>query len=137
MAHFVRLNNDNVVINVVVVRDVDLLDENGEESEDVGIVFLNSLIKSNTGERWIQTSYGSLANVHYNHSPEGNSPSGKPAFRKNYAGIGFTYDTFRDAFIPPKPPDDTNNPDRYVLDEDTCTWIDTLSKVINIGVTRS
>lgn len=133
MAHYAKLDSNNVVFEVIVVRNEDCLDENGNESELVGLIFLE---KNGFTGKYVKTSYGSIANVHYNHSPEGNSPSGKPAFRKNYAGIGFTYDTFRDAFIPPKPPDDTNNPDRYVLDENTCTWIDTLEKPLILGVKR-
>lgn len=133
MAHYAKIDSNNLVVEVIVVRNEDCLDENGIESELVGLNFLEKI--GLTG-KYVKTSYGSIGNVHYNHSPEGNSPSGKPAFRKNYAGIGFTYDTFRDAFIPPKPPDDTNNPDRYVLDENTCTWIDTLEKPLILGVKR-
>jgi len=132
MAHFAKIDENNVVVNVVVVRNEDCQDSSGNELEEIGLAYLANL---DSNIRWVKTSYGSIGNVHYNHSPEGNSPSGKPAFRKNYAGIGFTYDPFRDAFIPPKP-EDVNNPNRYVLDEKTCLWTDTLHKEINLMVSR-
>lgn len=93
MAHFAQLNDNNVVTQVIVVHNNELLDENGQESEVKGIAFCQSLF----GGNWVQTSYN--AN-----------------FRKNYAGIGYTYDAVRDAFIPPKPEDN------WVLDETTCQW---------------
>ena len=92
MAHFALLDEDNIVKTVIVVSNEDCLD-NGIESEKVGIAFCTALI----GGTWVQTSYN--AN-----------------FRKNYAGIGFTYDQSRDAFIPPRPFPS------WVLNEDTCTW---------------
>lgn len=92
MAHFAELNDQNVVLRVIVVHNNELLD-NGVESEAKGIDFCHSLF----GGNWKQTSYN------------GN-------MRKNYAGIGFTYDPVRDAFIPPKPGDN------WVLDEATCQW---------------
>jgi hypothetical protein len=93
MAHFAKLDNDNNVIQVIVVNNNDILDENGNESEEVGINFCTQLL----GGIWKQTSYNAT-------------------FRKNYAGIGFTYDNERDAFIPPQPYD------TFILDEETCQW---------------
>jgi len=133
MAHYAKLDSNNVVVEVIVVRNEDCLDENGNESELVGLNFLEKI--GLTG-KYVKTSYGSIGNVHYNHTPEGNSISGKSAFRKNYAMIGGTYDADRDAFIPIKPEDDPNNPDRYKLNEETCLWEDTLEKPVNIGVRR-
>lgn len=95
MAHFAELDENNVVKQVIVVHNNELLD-NGVESEAKGIQFCQSLF----GGNWIQTSYN------------GN-------IRKNYAGIGFTYDQARDAFIAPKP---DCHPDDIVLVEETCTW---------------
>jgi hypothetical protein len=95
MAHFAQLDDNNQVINVIVVANEDCLDSNGIENEDVGVAFCKSLLGYET--RWIQTSYN--AN-----------------FRKNYAGIGYTYDLTRDAFIPPSPYDS------WVLVEETCQW---------------
>jgi hypothetical protein len=130
MAHYAELDDNIMVLRVIVVRTEDTLDENGNESETVANDFLHA--NGITG-RFIRTSYNSRGNVHY--IANSNEPSGQPAFRKNYAGIGFTYDPFRDAFIPPKP-EDSNNANRYVLDENTCLWTDTLQKNISIEVTR-
>ena len=80
MAHFAELDESNIVTQVVVVHNNELLD-NGVESEAKGIAFLASLYGH---DRWKQTSYNAT-------------------IRKNYAGIGFTYDADRDAFIPPQP----------------------------------
>jgi len=68
--------------------------------------FFDTFVDTSPGE-WIQTSY----NTHAGQHPEGRS------LRKNFAGIGFTYDSVRDAFIPPK------LDDSWVLDEETCQWI--------------
>ena len=95
MAHFAKLDESNNVLEVHVVHNNELLDENGQESEQKGIDFLTSWSGGYT--MWKQTSYN------------GN-------FRKNYAGIGYTYDSVRDAFIPPKP---FNS---WILNEDTCLW---------------
>jgi len=92
MAHFAKLEN-NVVTQVIVVSNQDILDEQGQESEEKGIAFCSNLL----GGTWKQTSYN------------GN-------IRKNYAGIGYTYDEGRDAFIAPKPYAS------WVLDETTCQW---------------
>lgn len=94
MAHFAELDDQNTVLRVIVVHNNELLD-NGVESEAKGIAFCKTLF----GGNWKQTSYN------------GN-------IRKNYAGIGFTYDPVRDAFIPPKPGDS------WVLEESTCQWVE-------------
>lgn len=93
MAHFAQLDEANVVTNVIVVHNNELLDENGVESESKGIQFC----QDHFGGTWIQTSYNATK-------------------RKNFAGIGSTYDSQKDAFIPVKPYAS------WVLDEDTCTW---------------
>ena len=93
MAHFARLNENNIVTGVHVVNN-DVITIDGVESEQAGIDFLTGL---HGHPLWKQTSYN------------GN-------IRKNYAGIGFTYDAGRDAFIPPKPFSS------WVLDETTCGW---------------
>lgn len=92
MAHFAKLEN-NVVTQVIVVSNQDILDEQGQESEEKGIAFCSNLL----GGTWKQTSY-----------------NGK--IRKNYAGIGYIYDEGRDAFIPPQPYNS------WVLDESQCLW---------------
>lgn len=93
MAHFAEIGLNNTVLRVVVVHNNECLDENGQESEAKGAEFCRNLF----GGTWVQTSYN------------GN-------IRKNYAGIGFTYDSTRDAFIPPKPFPS------WTLDEATCLW---------------
>jgi hypothetical protein len=93
MAHFAEIGLNNTVMRVIVVHNNELLDENGRESEAKGAEFCRNLF----GGTWLQTSYN------------GN-------IRKNYAGIGFTYDAQRDAFIAPKPYPS------WVLVEDTCQW---------------
>jgi hypothetical protein len=92
MAHFAQLEN-NIVLKIIVVSNQDILDENGQESEQKGIDFCSNLL----GGTWKQTSYNA-------------------SIRKNYAGIGYTYDESRDAFIPSKP---FNS---WLLNEDTCNW---------------
>lgn len=93
MAHFAEIGLNNVVIRVIVVNNNELIDDNGNENEEKGIKFCRNLL----GGTWVQTSY-----------------NGK--IRKNFAGIGFIYDSQRDAFIPPKP---FNS---WTLNEDTCLW---------------
>jgi len=95
MAHFAQLDDNNVVIQVIVVDNSEILDSNGVEQESIGITFCTNLFGADT--IWKQTSYN------------GN-------IRKNYAGIGYTYDVGRDAFIAPQPYPS------WVLDEDTCQW---------------
>ena len=104
MAHFAKINTDNIVVDVVVVKDSEILID-GSENEQKGIDFLNSLF--NTNYNWKKTSYNTYGGVHIN--------DGTP-FRKNFAGIGFTYDSGRDAFISPKP---FNS---WSLNETTCQW---------------
>lgn len=98
MPHFAKVT-DTTVTQVIVA----------EQS------FFDTFVDSSPGE-WIQTSYNTRGGVHYN--PETNQPSTdqSKALRKNYAGIGFTYDKQRDAFIPPKPYNS------WVLNEETCLW---------------
>ena len=81
------------------------LDSNGVEQENIGIDFLNNLYQTN--DTWIQTSYNTRGGQH--------TLGGTP-FRKNFAGVGYTYDEDRDAFIPPKPYPS------WILNEDTCQW---------------
>jgi len=104
MAHFAKINTDNIVVSVVTVNNSELLID-GEENEQKGINFLNSLY--NTNYNWKKTSYNTFGGAHLN----GGTP-----FRKNFAGLGFTYDSGRDAFYPPKP---FNS---WSLNETTCLW---------------
>ena len=116
MAHFVRIEN-GVVVQGIVVSNKDTADEHGVEKEEIGIAFCSNLL----GGTWKQTSYNAR-------------------IRKNYAGIGYTYDETLDAFVPPKPfaswvldtdkaqwkaPVDMPVDDkRYTWDEETLAWVE-------------
>ena len=106
MASFAKLNSENVVITVESVVNEVLKDSNGVEQENIGIQFLKTLYNEPEAI-WKQTSYNTNSGVH--------SLGGNP-FRKNHAGIGYTYDSNRDAFIPPKPYNS------WILNEQTCLW---------------
>jgi hypothetical protein len=95
MAHFAHLDSTNNVINVEVVNNEVITDINGNEQEQLGIDFLTQL--HNSDGRYKQTSYNN-------------------SFRKNFAGIGYKYDTDRDAFISPQPYNS------WLLDGTTCWW---------------
>ena len=123
MAHFAQIDENNVVTQVIVVDNKDTADASGVEKEHIGAAFCERLF----GGTWKQTSYN------------GN-------FRKNYAGIGYTYNSDLDAFVPPKPfaswllneetaqwnapvamPEDAGTgepPKRYSWDEATTSWVE-------------
>jgi hypothetical protein len=104
MASFAKIGLNGKVIEVNSVVNEVLHDANGIEQEAIGIDFLTKL----TGWAiWKQTSYNTHGGVHI----KGGTP-----FRKNHAGIGYTYDEDRDAFIPPKPFKS------WILNESTCLW---------------
>jgi hypothetical protein len=96
MAHFAEIDNDNKVLRVLVIDNEH--ERNGQQylADDLGF-----------GGTWIQTSYNTHRGVH---------DLGGIPLRKNYAGIGYTYDESRDAFIAPQ------NFPSWILDEDSCTW---------------
>jgi hypothetical protein len=94
MAHYAKVQ-DGIVTQVIVAEPA----------------FFDTFVDSSPGE-WLQTSYNTQGGVHLN----GGAP-----LRKNYAGIGFTYDRVRDAFIPPKPEGG------WTLNEDTCLWEEVIS----------
>ena len=122
MAHFAQLDANNVVTQVIVVGNADTADANGVEKEHIGAAFCEKLF----GGTWKQTSYNG-------------------SIRKNYAGIGYTYNADIDAFVPPKPyaswvldtetaqwnapvamPEDAGTgepPKRYTWDEATTSWV--------------
>jgi hypothetical protein len=95
MAYFAKLNSNNIVENVISINNAVITDANGVEQEQLGIDFINQLY--NTNDVWKKTSYNN--NI-----------------RKNYAGIGYQYDSQRDAFIAPKPYNS------WILNETTCLW---------------
>jgi len=104
MASFAKIGLNGKVIEVLSVVNEVLHDSNGVEQENIGIDFLTKL----TGWAiWKQTSYNTHGGIHDN----GGTP-----FRKNHAGIGYTYDEDRDAFIPKKPYNS------WILNEQTCNW---------------
>ena len=99
MEHFAKINDSNIVTEVIVVsNDV-------ATSESAGVTFINNLY--GTSDTWKQTSYNTLGNEH---------SLGGTAFRKNYAGIGYTYDASNGAFIAPKPYNS------WVLNDSTYLW---------------
>ena len=95
MAYFAKLGTGNIIEQVISINNSVITDNNGVEQEQLGVDFINKLY--NTRDVWKQTSYNNN-------------------FRKNYAGIGYSYDQTRDAFIAPKPYDS------WLLNEDTCRW---------------
>jgi hypothetical protein len=105
MASFAKIGLNGKVIAVHSVVNEVLHDSNGIEREDIGIDFLTKL---HGWAIWKQTSYNTKGGVHL---------SGGTPLRKNHAGIGYTYDEDRDAFIAPKP-----NLPSWILNESTCLW---------------
>ena len=118
MGHYAKVQNG--IVSQVIVAEAE---------------FFDTFVDSSPGQ-WIQTSYNTRGGVHYGQDGE---PDGGEPLRKNYAGIGYTYDAARDAFIPPQPfaswilnetsclweapvayPDDGN---MYIWDEDTTSWV--------------
>jgi hypothetical protein len=128
MAHFAELDANNVVQRVIVVANKDTADANGNEVESIGVAFCQKLF----GGTWVQTSYN------------GNK-------RKNYAGVGYTYNADIDAFVSPKPytswvlndaaqweapvpmPEDAGTgepPKMYSWDEATTSWVEVVNEPV-------
>lgn len=103
MAHWAELDSNNIVTRVLV-------GDNNDPAGDEGYQWLID----NLGGTWVKTSYNAIAGKRRN--PETGEMTEEPGLRKNYAGIGYSYDSGRDAFIPPKP---FNS---WVLNEETCLW---------------
>jgi len=103
MAHFAEINELKKVVRVLAVDNNDTLNKQGNEDETVGAEYLSKEF----GGTWLRTSYNMVGGTH---------KLGGTPFRKNYAGIGYTYDETRDAFIPPKPYPS------WTLNETTCNW---------------
>ena len=100
MSHFAKLDENNIVVFVTKGRT----SSDGKEAE----------LTARTGDVYKQTSYNTRGGVHYTDGVP--SADQSKALRKNYAGLGYTYDSERDAFIPPKPYPS------WLLNEDTCLW---------------
>ena len=98
MAHFAKVNNG--IVEQVIVAEPE---------------FFDTFVDSSPGQ-WIQTSYNTRGGVHYDPATGEPSADQSKALRKNYAGIGYSYDAQRDVFMPPKPYAS------WVLNEQTCLW---------------
>jgi len=96
MPYFAKVNDNDIVEEVLSITQ-ETIDTGGWGDPSI----------------WVKTSYNTKGGIHY--GPDGKPDGGVP-LRKNYAGIGYTYDRVRDAFIPPKPYDN------WILDEQTCWW---------------
>jgi len=104
MAHFAKLDDNNIVLAVHALGNKETENSENVEDENIGIAYLTKIHKHSN---WKQTSYNTTGGVHR---------LGGTPFRKNYAGKGYTYDEGRDAFIPPQ-----NHPS-WTLNETTCQW---------------
>ena len=102
MSHFAKLDANNIVTFVTVGRQED----DGKEQE----------LNDRTGDMYRQTSYNTRGGIHYNAETGEVSEDQSKASRKNYAGVGYTFDEERDAFIPPKPYES------WILNEESCLW---------------
>lgn len=100
MAHFAELDENNIVLRVVVV-DNSVLNDGGVENEVLGINYLKNILGQDT--KWVQTSYNN-------------------SFRKRFAGAGYSYNEYLDAFINPKPYDS------WVFDENEVSWVAPIKK---------
>lgn len=96
MSHFAKVKNN--LVETVIVAEQDFIDS----------------LPSESGVTWVQTSYNTRGGVHY--APNSNTPDEGVALRKNYAGIGDTYDSVRDAFYEPQPYPS------WSLNETSCIW---------------
>jgi hypothetical protein len=97
MAHYARVNAQNIVTYVTPIENEMITDENGIEHEELAFEHLYSTIPDSVGDRWVQTSYNNN-------------------FRKRYAGLGYTWNKNLDAFIPPQ------LYQSWILNEETADW---------------
>ena len=104
MAHFAKLDSNNVVTEVIVVSNDVLLDDDGIEQEAIGVDFCEDLF----GGTWKQTSYNGT-------------------IRKNFAGVGYKYLADRDAFVPPR------TYPSWVFNVESCTWTPPVERPSNDG----
>jgi hypothetical protein len=109
MAHYAFIDTNNLVTEVIVGKD--------ENDFAEGVNSWEEYYGALRGQRCLQTSYNTLAGVHYDAKTGKPSKDQSKALRKNYAGIGYTYDLEHDAFISPKPYES------WVLDEASCSWV--------------
>lgn len=98
MGHFAKVLDGKVVQVIVAEKE-----------------FFDTFVDSSPGQ-WLRTSYNTRGGVHYLPNSDEPNPDQSQALRKNYAGVGYTYDPVRDAFIPPQPYPS------WLLDEFSCLW---------------
>lgn len=106
MSHFAQINSENIVVRIIVAEQ-DFIDSGA----------------AGDPATWIQTDLNTRGGVHYDPVTKKPSEDQSKALRKNFAGVGFTYDPVRDAFIPPKP--------EFEFDEFACAW-----KPVRVAVTN-
>jgi hypothetical protein len=115
MAHYAFLDENNIVTQVIVGNDEGNFDWESEYGS-----FHNQVCK--------RTSYNTRGGIYYDSNTNSPSMDQSKAFRKNYAGIGYTYDSVRDAFIPPKPYPS------WSLNEQTCLWDPPVPMPIDVDI---
>jgi hypothetical protein len=108
MSHWAEIDENGIVVRVTVGNN---------DEPDEGYQWLID----NLGGTWVQSSFNTYGGVHYTNEMVPSDDQSK-ALRYNHAGIGYTYDAERDAFIAPKPAPTDEIAD-WVLDEATCTWV--------------
>ena len=133
MAHFAELDSNNIVLRVLCLENSVMENDQGQRVEQLGIEFLQNLYGLDT--IWVQTSYNTRAGIYYVPGTNEVSPDQSLAFRKNYAGIEYSYDTTRDAFINPKPIVPLEDEQYVTFDEFACLWYYNPPKPV-IEVTR-
>jgi hypothetical protein len=114
MAHFAYINSDNIVQRITVVNNSDILDENGDESEAIGIAFMEGRGWNEAGYYWKKTSYNTRRGQHI---------LGGTPYRKNAAQPGWLYNASDDSFNPPRPTDkDGESCASFTLNNSTADW---------------
>ena len=121
MAHFAELDSNNIVLQVLCLDNSVMENDQGQRVEQLGIDFLQNLYGANT--IWSQTSYNTRAGIYYVAGTNEVSPDQSLAFRKNYAGIEWSYDPTRNAFINPKPVVPPEDEQYVTFDEFACLWV--------------
>jgi hypothetical protein len=113
MGYFAKIDENNIVVELATLNN-NVFTVNGIEIDSIGEEFLNNFYNINSV--WKKTSYNTKGGLHYQSENFIVSQDQSKAFRKNCAGIGYYYDSIRDAFIPPKPFPS------WTLNEDSCLW---------------
>ena len=103
MAHFAEIDKNNIVLRVVVIDSNDVLSNGGDYSVQAEYKVASIVPLSANGVRWVQTSYNTRANQYFDPTTNQLSADQTKAKRKNYAGIGYTYNATIDGFTPPQP----------------------------------